>query len=152
MRTFVFAACLALLASPGHAAVVGTLDFAGDTITAPVTFVDKFNSTLEVNDGLKFRIAPGQSGPVRLDLLSGTQNIQLVAAAIDTVSQISPTLPLSLVSGDLSQGLHKFAISALATGNSAVVYRLTLTPLPGGLVLFVSGTAALWALRRRSTF
>src|SRR5580765_3163446 len=110
MRIVALATFVALLAGSGQAAVVGSLDFKGDTITAPVSFVDKFNSTLEVNNGLQFELAPGQSGTVKLELLAGTHNIHLAAAAIDTAFGISPILPLTLFSGDLSQGLHKFAI------------------------------------------
>src|SRR5580765_3786111 len=111
MRSLALAACLALLAGPGHAAIVGSLDFVGDTIAAPVAFVDTFNSGLTVEDGLKFKIAPGQSGVVRLDILAGTNNIVLAAAAIETAFKVSATLPLSVFSDDLKQGVHKFAIS-----------------------------------------
>ena len=149
LRVLGAAALLVALAGEGRAAVVGTLDFVGDSITAPVAFVDTFNSTLTVADGLKFKIAPGQHGPVQLDVLLGTSNISLAAAAIETVFKVSPTLPFTITSPDLAQGVHKFALSALAAGNAAIGYRLTLTPLPGAGILLAGSLLALGWLGRR---
>src|SRR5215475_1869232 len=117
------------------AAVVGTFTAVGEQLTVPLAF-DKpvFNSAIEVDGGLSFAIAPGLSGPVKLDILEGTKNIAVVAAAIGTAFGIAQGPSLSITSESLGAGVHPFAIGTVAPGakGSAIIARLTLTPLPPG--------------------
>jgi hypothetical protein len=152
MRNLLGACLLLLLAGPGHAAVVGTLNAQGDQLTIPLAF-DKpvFNSTIDLSGGLSFAIAPGASGPVKLDILEGTKNIQVVAAAIGSAFGIAQGSSLSIVSESLSAGVHPFAIGTVAPGakGSAIIARLTLTPLPGSLFLLASALSGLALAARR---
>ena len=136
---------------PGHSAIVGTLSTEAPTITVPLAFnakADVFNSFTDVPGGLTFAIAPGSTAPVRLEVLEGSGNIKVVAAAIDSAFGISQTLPLALTTlAALSPGVHGFAIGAVTAGQSqgALIARLTLTPLPSALLLLGSAGAVLGA-------
>lgn len=145
------AAVLLFISTAALAAVdVGTLSQPGDTITTPLAFnKEVFNSVLDTQ-GLTFTIAPGQSGPVKLEVLTGTQNVKVAAAAIENAFGISQTLPLAIISDVLSAGVHSFAVGVVTAGakEGAIISRLTLTPVPTGLLLMGTALVGLVGLRR----
>jgi len=133
--------------SSANAAIVGTFTAVHESITQPLTFnTPVFNSFLDVPGGLAFAIAPGLSGPVKLELLQSTANVKVAAAAIGGAFGISQSLPLSLTSTEaFGSGSHDFAIGAVTSGGTAgaIIARLTLTPAPGGLFLGLSAAAVI---------
>lgn len=155
MRVFaaVVLAATAVFSFPAGAALVGSLTAVGDTITFPVVF-DRplFNSAIDAPGGLSFAIAPGLSAPVELQILTGTKNVVVAAGAIGDAFGITDKLPLSIISDTLATGIHPFALGAFASGppGSAIIARLTLTPIPGSLLLLAPAVAAFgWNYARR---
>lgn len=155
MRTLLGGAATAVLLTIGgpavtQAAVVGTFNAVGESITQPLAFnTAVFNSFTDVPGGLSFAISPGLSGPVKLELLQSTSNVKVAAAAIGGAFGISQSLPLSITSTEaFSQGVHSFAIGAVTAGSTAgaVIARLTLTPAPGALFLGLSAAAVIGGL------